>query len=192
MSAVIKQKHTPQQKLRKCKAPGCENMYTPYSTLSRACSPKCAFVLVQIAKEKKERKETRERKRALRTKGEWLKLAQAKFNKFIMLRDKHLPCISCGTMNPNIQYAAGHYRSVGACPELRFNEDNCHKQCNSNCNNFLSGNPIEYRINLVKRIGLDRVVELEGPHEPKHYTIPDIQEIRERYRLKVKAMEKAV
>ena len=187
MSAVIKQK-PPKQ--RKCKNPDCGKMYVPYSTLSRACSGKCALVLVKIANEKKWRKEKKERRNKLKTLGEWTKEAQVMFNKFIRLRDKDLPCISCGTTNPNIQYAAGHYRSVGACPELRFCEQNCFKQCNSNCNNFLSGNLIEYRINLIIRIGLDRVVELESKHEPKHYIIQDVKDIREYYRLKIKEMEK--
>lgn len=187
MSAVIKQEHTLKQKLRKCKAPDCENMYPPYSTLSRACSPKCALILVNIAKEKKRRKETREGRMALKTLGDWTKEAQIMFNKYIRLRDKHLPCISCQRHHKK-QYHAGHYRSRKTHPELRFNEGNVNKQC-APCNDHLHGNIVEYRIHLIEKIGLDRVVEMEGPHEPKHYTIPDIQEIRERYRLKVKEME---
>ncbi len=180
MSVVIKQK--------RCKAPGCETTYTPYSTLTRACSLECALVLVNIAKEKKQRKDTRERKRAIRTLSDWIKLAQPEFNRFIRARDKGNLCISC--QKPPKKKNAGHYRSVGACPELRFNEDNCHLQC-EHCNTHKSGNAVDYRINLVNKIGLDRVVELEGHHEPKHYIIDDIKEIRERYRLATKELEKA-
>jgi len=179
MSAVIKQ--------HKCKE--CGEMYTKNRTTQQACKWECALKMGVDKANKKARKEFAERKRASRTKSDWLKLAQVMFNKYIRLRDKDLPCISCQRHHKG-QYHAGHYRSVGACAELRFNEDNCHKQCSA-CNNFLSGNAIEYRINLVKKIGLDRVVELEGPHEPKHYIINDIQGIREKYRVMVKAMEKA-
>lgn len=181
LNAVIKQ--------RKCKAPGCDVMYTPYSTLSHACSGKCALVLVKIANEKKWRKEHRECKKALKTIGEHTKDAQVMFNRWIVhVRDKDLPCISCGRHHKG-QYDAGHYRSTKTHPALRFNENNAHKQC-SPCNRHLSGNIVEYRINLVEKIGLDSVVELEGVYEPKHYTIPDIQEIRETYRLKIKEQEK--
>ena len=77
--------------------------------------------------------------------------------------------------------AAGHYRTVGAHPELRFEPDNVHKQCNRNCNKAKSGNLTEYRKNLVKKIGLKRVEYLEGPHKAKHYTIEDIKDIKKKY-----------
>jgi len=175
MNTIIKQK--------KCKAPDCENMFTPFSTLTRACSPQCALILVKIANEKAQRKDTRERKKALKTLSEHTKEAQTPFNRYIVkVRDKDLPCISCNRHHSG-QYDAGHYRSTKTHPELRFNEDNVHKQC-SPCNRQLRGNIVEYRINLVKKIGLDRVVELEGKYEPKHYTIADVQEIQKTYKLK--------
>lgn len=187
MSAVIKNK--------KCKAPDCETTFTPYSTLTRACSLECALILVKIAKEKKQRKDTRERKVAIRTLSDWLKLAQPEFNRFTRIRDKDDPCISCGKFDHELKdflrggkWDAGHFKAIGSHPELRFNEDNCHKQCKK-CNNQRSGNISNYRINLVNKIGLDRVVELEGHHEPKHYIIDDIKEIREIYRLKAKELE---
>ena len=104
MSAVIKQ-----PKLRKCKAPGCNTMYPPYSTLSRACSPQCALILVKIAKEKKQRKEFAERKKNLRNKSDWLKLAQTQFNKFIRLRDKDEPCIDCGQFGSGEDHFTGGF-----------------------------------------------------------------------------------
>ena len=77
--------------------------------------------------------------------------AQAAFNKYIRLRDDKEPCISCQRHHQG-QYHAGHYKTVGAHSELRFNEDNCHKQC-APCNNHLSGNIENYRPNLIKKIG---------------------------------------
>lgn len=52
--------------------------------------------------------------------------AQEQFNRFIVLRDSGKPCASCGRYLP---LCCGHFRSVGAAPELRFNEDNAHGQC---------------------------------------------------------------
>ncbi|HFU0230446.1 TPA: recombination protein NinG, partial [Vibrio parahaemolyticus] len=67
--------------------------------------------------------------------------AQEQFNRFIVLRDNGKPCASCGRY---LSLCAGHYRSVGAAPELRFNEDNVHGQCYE-CNGNKSGNAKEYR-----------------------------------------------
>jgi hypothetical protein len=97
-----------------------------------------------------------------------------------------MPCISCGRHHAG-QYHAGHYRTVGAHPELRFSELNCHKQC-APCNNHKSGNIVEYRINLTVRLSSAELDWLEGPHEPKNYTIDDIKAIKAEYQRKYKEL----
>ena len=135
-----------------------------------------------------ESKRLKAKKERLKTKCAHLREAQASFNAYIRERDAQEPCISCGRYHTG-KYDAGHYRSVGSAPELRFDEDNCHRQCVP-CNQHLSGNLISYRINLVKRIGQERVDKLEGPHEPKNYTIEQIQDIKAHYRKRVREMQK--
>ena len=137
---------------------------------------------------KQSRIETKKRKDKVKTRSEWLREAQTAFNAFIRERDKDLPCISCQRYHEG-QFHAGHYRTVGANPELRFNEDNCHKQC-APCNNHLSGNITNYRINLVKKIGVDGVEILEGPHEIQKLTIEQIKEIKALYKNKLKELKK--
>lgn len=137
-------------------------------------------------KQKEQRKSDRERKQRLKSRGEWLKEAQTWFNKFIRLRDGKLPCISCGRFHDG-QYHAGHYLTVGAHPELRFDEKNCHKQC-SVCNNHLSGNLLNYRVALIQKIGLSEVERLEGPQEPLKLKIPEIQALIAEYKAKVKSL----
>lgn len=139
---------------------------------------------------KKERKEHKVAKERIKTRGDHAREAQTEFNRFIRLRDQHLCCISCGRHH-NGQYHAGHYRTVGGNPELRFVEDNCQKQC-SVCNNHKSGNIVEYRINLISRIGIDRLDWLEGPHEPKKYTIDELKAIKLEYRAKWREIEKGL
>lgn len=167
--------------VKKCKICKSTNMNS-FSSLQSTCSIKCAIKLTRINEEKKFNKKTKELRRGIRTKSEWLKLAQKEFNRYIRIRDRNEPCISCGVKNPNIQYAAGHYLTVGGHPELRFDEKNCHKQCNKKCNMMLSGNLAKYRVNLIKRIGQDGVEYLEGIHKSKNYTIDDIIKIRDKYR----------
>lgn len=113
--------------------------------------------------------------------------AQTIFNKFIRLRDEGQVCISC--QKPPKKKNAGHYLSRGAHPELRFNEDNCHLQC-EHCNSFKSGNQALYRVNLINKIGVDKVAWLEGPHEPNKYTIDDLKQIQVKYTKLTKEMEK--
>ena len=148
----------------------CGTIFRQYLSTDQFCSTYC---FIDAHKEKVWKKIVKEKKLKLKTRNDYLKDLQKVFNEFIRLRDKDLPCISCGTNKKDIQYHAGHYRSVGSTPELRFNELNCHKQC-SKCNNYLSGNLINYRINLIKKIGLDMVEELEKQHEPLKWSIEEI------------------
>jgi ribosomal protein L44E len=141
------------------------------------------------AKKKKEfNAETRRRKVALKSRGDWLKEAQTVFNKYIRLRDAELPCVSCGRFHEG-QWHAGHYLSVGSHPELRFNEFNVWRQCMP-CNSHLSGNQVNYRIELINRIGLEKVEWLEGKHEPLKLTIDEIKALIVDYREKTKELEK--
>ena len=87
----------------------------------------------------------------------WLrKKAGDKFRAFIRKRDEDKPCISCGGKVEQ----AGHFYSAGHHPALEFNDFNTNGQC-VRCNYFLSGNLNEYRKNLIYRIGIERVKELD-------------------------------
>jgi hypothetical protein len=138
------------------------------------------------------RKVIRLRKEALKTRSDWMKEAQRAFNAFVRARDQvaGYPCISSGRP---LDWSgngvdAGHYRSVGSAPHLRFNEDNCHAQSKHD-NQWKSGNAVDYRINLIKRIGLERVEALEADNEPRKYRIHELKEIIETYRRKTKELK---
>lgn len=108
------------------------------------------------------------------------KQLQTVFNAWIRKRDKDLPCISCGQFKD--KYHAGHFIAQGFSGFLRFNEDNCHKQC-VGCNLFKRGNLLEYRIALVKKIGEERVKWLEDHrHDVKKWTREELLELLERYK----------
>ncbi|HCG8155657.1 TPA: recombination protein NinG [Vibrio parahaemolyticus] len=110
--------------------------------------------------------------------------AQEQFNRFIVLRDSGKPCASCGRYLP---LCCGHFRSVGAAPELRFNEDNAHGQCYE-CNGNKSGNSKEYRRGLIERIGLSRLETLESYHSPQNWTVHDLYDIEKVYKAKADVM----
>ena len=169
----------------------CDEMFTPDRPLQKVCSYKCALVAERektaIRHKKEFRAETKRLKEKIKTLTEYLNDAQKEFNKFIRLRDITKPCISCGRHHGG-QYHAGHYRTTGAASQLRFNENNCHKQC-SPCNNHKSGNIVEYRTNLIKRIGQWQVEELENNNQLADWTKEKAIEIKKEYRAKWKALE---
>jgi hypothetical protein len=154
----------------------------------KICSPKCAIAYVKLNNIKKFAQKTRVMRKESQSsdKSYQTKLAQTAFNRYIRLRDDREPCISCGRYHTG-QYHAGHYRSVGAHPELRFELNNCHKQC-SGCNNHKSGNILEYRINLLLNIWSEKLKWLEGHHELKKYSIDDLKAITKIYKDKIKLL----
>ena len=152
------------------------------------CSPICAQKIAVAKREKAEKKDIRQRREKLKTRSDWMKEAQVAFNAWVRERDKDDPCISCQRYHQG-SYDAGHYRSRGAAPALRFNEDNCHKQCVP-CNQHKSGNIIEYRINLIKKIGSARINFIESEHAPEKWTVEEIKAIRDLYRAKLKELKK--
>ena len=184
-------------KQHKCKE--CGGYYVKSQSTQQVCSMKCAIAYSKRKAEEKRKKQEksdrleasrrmRDRKEKLKSRSDWLKDLQRVFNEFIRLRDVDLPCISCGRYH-NGQYHAGHYRSVGACPELRFNEDNVHKQCSA-CNSHLSGNILEYRLGLIEKIGLERVEFLERKdHPPLKLSVEEIKELIKVYRAKVRELK---
>ena len=179
---------------RKCR--WCGAGFEKQRPMQVVCSPKCAVAYSikqrerktkqeKAAKQRKENALTRLRKRELETYPQLVKKAQYAFNAFIRARDKGKPCISCFNPLPSKPngYDAGHYRSVGAAPHLRFNENNCHGQC-KHCNRWLTGNHVQYRIGLISRIGQNALEELEADNEPKHYTKDDLRDLEKYYKKK--------
>jgi hypothetical protein len=171
-------------KPKKCRA--CGAAFTPNRPLQVACTVACAIALDRAKRRKADRKAVRARLAQLKPLRTLLKEAQAAFNRWVVARDFALPCVSCGATGHETDYhkisgwVASHYRSVGACPELRFEPLNVHKAC-VRCNSHLSGNIVEYRIGLAKRIGAENLAWLEGPHEPKRYRADEAREIKALY-----------
>jgi len=165
------------KKLRKKKCENCKKMFQPERQFQACCGIICAIAYNNKKKALEKNKAKLEYRKNDKTTQ--AKLAQKFFNEFIRLRDRDEGCISCE--NNTRQMHAGHYRPAGSNPHLRFNEDNCHKQC-SICNNFKSGNLVAYRKNLIKKIGIKRVEALENNKDHKKYTLEDYKKIIKKYR----------
>ena len=169
----------------RCKV--CKNKFTPkWSSFQKTClKSSCILDYSKDVKAKEWNKEKKVRKEKLKSRSDHLNELQVVFNRWIRLRDKGLNCISCN--KPCKKENAGHYRSVGSCPELRFEPLNVHLQCEY-CNTYLHANLINYRINLIHKIGIDKVEWLESNHEPKKYSIEEIKEMKIKYKELIKKL----
>ena len=182
---------------RKCKICKSPAKFTTCMNWGFCGDPDCGVELNRMMNEKIKRdndrefkRETKRRKEAIKTKSDWIKDVQVKFNAYIRERDKQDPCISCGRMDSEIEefprggkWDCGHYLSKGAFPELRFEPLNAHKQCKS-CNagsgKYARKNHTvqqSYRKNLEKKIGVEKLEWLEGPHPAKRYRDGELKEL---------------
>jgi hypothetical protein len=172
----------------KCK--NCKDQFIPKTFLQKHCMvrPECVEIFVSEVKAKQWKKKKAEMKKELMTLSDYLKLAQAVFNKFIRQRDIGQPCISCGATAGKYTITAGHY-FPSTNKSVTFNEDNLHGQCWFNCNSSKSGNLIEYRKGLIQRIGLERLEILENEaRKTKNWTIDELKEIVVIYKDKCKTL----
>ena len=188
-----------QIKERTCKV--CRVKFIPLKPLQVVCGLRCAQsyawrvkTKTEVDQAKAERKEIKAKRESIKTRAQWMREAQTAFNQFIRLRDQLAghPCISSGQpldwSGNNVD--AGHYRSRGSAPHLRFDERNCHAQSKKD-NRYLSGNAVDYRIGLIARIGLEAVESLEADQTPKKYTIAELRAIKAHYVAKLKEMKNA-
>lgn len=181
-------------RMKTCKI--CKTEFSPRNSLQKACSVPCAMAVVKADKakehraiQKKERAETLDMRRKLKTKSEWLRDCQSIVNKYVRLRDAHLGCVSCDK-GPEWQgqWHASHFRSVKAAPQLRFNLWNIQKSCGV-CNNHLSGNILGYRPELIRRLGEDRVEWIESFNEIIRYDIEYLKRLKRVFSRKCRLME---
>lgn len=195
----------------------CRVCATPFMAtmpMQHACGIDCALALARAKREKAEAKAAkadraarRAEKKAglakLKTRREWLADADRAFCAWVRERDQDLPCVCCGSYGSDEDWLTGgkwdggHFLSRGSHPELRYEPDNCHKQlksCNGGSSKYArKGRTVAegYRERLIAKIGLERVEWLEGPHQPRHYTIKDLQALTAHYRAEKRKLEKA-
>lgn len=186
--------------MKKCKV--CRAEYAPQKMGQKVCSPDCAISLavsergkaVKVAQVKEHRADKVKRDK-MKSRGQWIAEAQAAFNLFIRTRDAGLPCICCGRNGDSRNgvggtWDAGHYRSRGSAPHLRFDERNVHAQLKQ-CNRYDSGNVVGYRFGLIERIGQEALDALEADQAPRRHTIDDLKAIKATYTAKAKQLKGA-
>jgi hypothetical protein len=169
-------------------------LYTPLRPLQSCCGWECANIYAKELNEKKTQKEWKERKAKLKselmTLSDYIKIAQSHFNEYIRLRDKDQLCISC--QKPPLKKNAGHFYNANNHYNVRFDERNTHLQC-EHCNTFLSGSLINYRENLINKIGVKEFEQLSSiANITRKFTIDEVKEIAEVYKEKVRNIRKSL
>ena len=148
------------------------------------------------AKAKQARAEHRKRKQEVQYKKSALQEAQTVFNRYVRLRDRYYGqkgCICCPDRlldwnNPQA-VDAGHFLNVGGHGGLRFNLWNVHSQ-SSYCNRYRGGDSGLYRDNLILKIGLSKVENLEASKARGKFTNEYLARIKRIFAKKCRIMEK--
>jgi len=180
------------QKRKQCKH--CKSLFQPLSSFHPCCGIPCAIAWGKT-KECKAYQDDAMKKEARKAKKEyneskksyWEKKLQVLVNRHVLKRDIGKPCISCDKTRiqtarmQGSNFHAGHYKTVGGHPELRFELRNIFKQC-AHCNMHNSGNIRGYIAGIIKRKGQAELTWLDGPHEAKNYTIADLKEMIQYYK----------
>ena len=167
----------------KCKV--CRTPFSPRLPLQTVCSMECAKTLAvsvrgKLEKQKaiRDRKADKIKRESLKSRADWAREAQSAVNAYVRIRDAAHGCVSCDRpASWDGQWHASHFRSVGAAPQLRFNLLNIHKSC-SICNNWKSGNIIDYEPRLIAKIGADKVKWLREQSGSKPYSIEYLKRMK--------------
>ena len=187
-------------KLKKCKI--CREPFMPRNMGHVACKPDCAQIhgATVAAKQKakaqrQERAQDKVKREGMKTYPQLIRETQSAFNSAVRLRDQlaGYPCISSGRpldWNGNA-VDAGHWRSTGSAPHLRFNFDNCHAQSKHD-NQYKAGNAVDYRIGLIVRIGIARVEALEADNMPHKWTHDELRAMKAEFQAMARELKKEI
>jgi len=177
---------------RKCAIKGCGVRFAPRSITHKACGPEHAALIAADKREQEERRESRVRKEALKKRSDWLRETQTVFNQYRREWCKQNGFHTCPCCGIPLDWTgngvdAGHYRSVGSAPHLRFTEHNVWAQ-RKQCNRYGAGRAVDYRIGLIALIGREAVEALESDNTPRKWTITELKALKAEYSAKLKAL----
>ncbi len=178
----------------------CKHPFTPRLSMQKVCGLECAQSLAVSIRGKaekvakvKDRRETKAKLEKLKTIAQLIAAAQVQFNLYIRTRDKDKGCFVCGRPFANVPgqvQHAGHVRSRGAAGHLRFNEDNCHGECEG-CNGPHGAKPHQIKAGAIARIGQERFDALEADNTPHKWDRDELVAIKSTYAAKARELQKA-
>lgn len=172
-------------KPKRCKV--CRTEFVPTKPMQSVCGLSCALSLASVAKAKRERtqaaqerKETKAKLEKLKSRSDWAREAQAEVNRYVRFRDMGKGCITCGAkpeQKAGGTMDAGHFRSVGSAPHLRFFTSQIAAQCVT-CNRYKGGRALDFRRVLVEMRGVAWVEQLESMQGTAKFDIDYLKRIK--------------
>lgn len=182
-------------KQKVCKNRECKKKFTPCRQMQTTCDFLCAIAYTNQRAEKKakaEKKVHRIEKIAFNNQDVRKRTNDLKkvVQEYARLRDINEPCISCRKPTAK-QWDGGHYMNAKDNAAIRFNLWNIHKQC-SWCNDINSSNAINYRPNLIEKIGLEKVEWLESQTQVCRYSADYLNRFIKIYRKRVRILKKRI
>lgn len=182
------------------KAKDCRNGFQKAGFCDIECMMHHGIEKAEELRQKKIRKAMQPKVRPPVKRKSQAELTQDVLNRMIRLLDDGRSCISCGRDRCGAGWDAGHKRSVGACPELRFDPRNIHRQgsgCNRanrrpDKNNAKGAETIaqEYEARLRDRYGDCLVDWLNGPHEMPRWRDDDLRALRAVFAAECRRLER--
>lgn len=171
----------------------CQREFAPARPMQAVCSLSCAK---QVPKQQRKQKaaQDRARKEALKPRSKWLQEAQTVTNRYVRLRDmlEGRGCITCGDKPQQKRGGtvdAGHFRSVGSAPHLRFYTPQIALQCVT-CNRYQGGRALDFRRALVERRGSDWVEWIESLQGVAKFDIAYLRRLKQVMARRCKRLER--
>lgn len=180
------------RKPKKCGWSKCDKLFLPYFSTEKTCrNYVCqSGFLADTNSEKAIKERVKQFKQNTTKLSVYEARAKTVFQRWVRIRDKDFPCISCGT-NDTPQWDGGHYYKAEIYSGIIFNEMNVNKQC-CFCNDHQAGNLIEYRKGLIFKYGIlavEGLDELANEKRNYKYTRDELVEITKKYKLKIQSNE---
>lgn len=175
----------------------CERVFVPDRMGQVVCRGSCGIKKARAereAAEKAERESVKRRKEAIKPRAKWLAECQAIVNRYVRLRAlaRGEGCYTCGA-TPEQKfggtYDAGHFRSVGSAPHLRYWMPQIKLQCIP-CNRHKGGMPMAFRQHLVRDHGEDWVTRLEAMQHVAKFDVDYLKRLKAVITKKVRRLEK--
>lgn len=198
----------------------CKARFEARNSLDKFCSYKHAMawlatpegaekhkkVKAKLNRDKKRESNLKRRNLNRQTLGWQHKKTQMAFNKmrrmeeFLWFKERGLEpeCVSCG--KTKMDWACGHFKSVGSSGGLRYNRANTFLQCNRYCNRGKSGN-IEgckntrgYKQGLIDRFGVNvggAILEYleKEQYKAAKWTCEQLEEMRKGFNQRIRELE---
>jgi len=190
-------------KLKPKKCRGCSSAFMPVRPTQVVCGLMCGLEvgrkkrLAQEAKAAREEKKVdRVQREKLKPRSKWLSECQYIVNRYQRLKAlaRGEGCFTCGAKPAQKfggTYDAGHFRSVGSAPHLRFWMPQIRLQCIV-CNRHKGGMALAFRRALVEEHGAEWVEALEAMQHIAKFDIPYLTRFKAVMGKRLRRLEKRI